>query len=149
MKQVWILNHYAQEPGGPGGTRHYSLAKYLPRYGWQAQIIAASVELNTGRQRLGPREIFRLEKFGEASFLWLKTPTYKGNSARRLLNIFFYTVQTLLPYTKKLPSPHVVIGSSVHPFAAWAGAMLAKRHGTPFIFEVRDLWPQSLVDIGN
>lgn len=29
MKHVWILNHYAQEPGGTGGTRHFHLAKHL------------------------------------------------------------------------------------------------------------------------
>ena len=52
MKTVWILNHYAQEPGGPCGTRHYSLAKNMRRHGWRAVVIAASVELNTGRQRL-------------------------------------------------------------------------------------------------
>lgn len=49
----------------------------------------------------------------------------------------------------KLPRPDVVIGSSVHPFAAVAGALLARRYKVPFIFEVRDLWPQTLVDMGS
>jgi glycosyltransferase involved in cell wall biosynthesis len=43
----------------------------------------------------------------------------------------------------------VIVGSSVHPFAAWAGAILAKRLRVPFVFEVRDLWPQTLVDLGR
>jgi glycosyltransferase involved in cell wall biosynthesis len=48
-----------------------------------------------------------------------------------------------------LPAPDVVVGSSVHPFAAWAGARLANRFGASFIFEIRDLWPQTLIDMGR
>lgn len=52
-------------------------------------------------------------------------------------------------YVIDLPRPDVIIGSSVHPFAAWAGANWADRFHVPFIFEVRDLWPQTLVDMGR
>jgi glycosyltransferase involved in cell wall biosynthesis len=43
----------------------------------------------------------------------------------------------------------LIIGSSVHPFAAWAAALLARRHRVPFVFEVRDLWPSTLIDMGK
>lgn len=74
MKQVWILNHYAQEPGGAGGTRHYSLARHLLSHGWQSSIIAASVELNTGRQRLPAGERMRLCAYDGVTFLsvWVR-----------------------------------------------------------------------------
>jgi len=38
----------------------------------------------------------------------------------------------------------VVIGSSPQPFAALGAWALAQRLGVPFVFEVRDLWPESL-----
>jgi dTDP-4-amino-4,6-dideoxygalactose transaminase len=40
----WILNRYAQGPGGAGGTRHFSLAHHLSQHGWRATIIAASTD---------------------------------------------------------------------------------------------------------
>ncbi|WP_027364767.1 glycosyltransferase family 4 protein [Desulfotruncus alcoholivorax] len=43
--------------------------------------------------------------------------------------------------------PEVIIGSSPHPFAALAGCCLARRLGCRFILEVRDLWPQALIDM--
>ncbi|ENO76184.1 glycosyl transferase [Thauera sp. 63] len=49
----------------------------------------------------------------------------------------------------KLLSPDVIVGSSVHPFAALAAAVLAARYQVPFVFEVRDLWPQTLIDMGR
>ncbi len=150
MKQVWILNHYALEPGGAGGTRHYHLAVNLPAYGWQATVIAASVELNSGRQRLAAHERLRLERFNDVPFLWIRTPEYQGNGIGRVLNMLMYTFRVLLPgYTKKLHRPDVIVGSSVHPLAALAGALLARRHKVPFVFEVRDLWPQTLIDLGR
>lgn len=51
--------------------------------------------------------------------------------------------------TSGLPRPDVVIGSTVHPFAAWSAERLARRHGAAFCFEIRDLWPQTLIDLGR
>lgn len=150
MKNVWILNHYAQEPGGAGGTRHYSLARHLLKHGWRTSVIAASVELNTGRQRLADGERTRISDFDGIPFLWVRTPQYEGNGGGRMGNMLTYAARVLLPsVTKGLERPDVIVGSSVHPFAAWSGAILAKRLRVPFVFEVRDLWPQTLVDLGR
>lgn len=150
MKQVWILNHYAQEPGGAGGTRHFHLAEHLHLFGWQATIIAASVEHQSGRQRLEADERQRCDHFKGVSFLWVRTPNYQGNGGGRMRNMLAYTWRLLQKKTtRELPRPDVVIGSSVHLFAAVAAALLARRHKVPFVFEVRDLWPQTLVDMGR
>jgi glycosyltransferase involved in cell wall biosynthesis len=150
MKNVWILNHYAQEPGGAGGTRHFHLAEHLQAYGWHATVIAASVEHQSGHQRLAPNEKQRCDYFKGVPFLWVRTPEYQGNGGGRMRNMLAYTWAVLQRgTTAKLPRPDVVIGSSVHPFAAVAGALLARRFKVPFIFEVRDLWPQTLVDMGR
>lgn len=150
MKHVWILNHYAQEPGGPGGTRHWSLARHLPSYGWEASIIASGTEHKTGRQRLEPGEAKRLETYGNVPFLWLRGSPYKGNGPDRIRNMLEYTWRVLKPETTMaLERPDAIIGSSVHPFAAWAGRRLARRYRVPFLFEVRDLWPETLIDMGR
>lgn len=150
MKNVWILNHYAQEPGGAGGTRHYQLAKNLPAYGWEASIVAASLEYQSGRQRLAISESARLDQYGGIPFLWLKTSEYEGNGTARMRNMLEYTWQVVKPgKLTALKKPDVIIGSSVHPFAAVAGAVLAWRYRVPFVFEVRDLWPETLIDMGR
>jgi glycosyltransferase involved in cell wall biosynthesis len=150
IKQVWILNHYAQEPGGAGGTRHYSLAKHLLAHGWKASVLAASVELNSGYQRLANKEKQRKTDFDGVTFLWVRTPQYEGNGGGRMKNMLVYAFRVLIPsITQNLDRPDVIVGSSVHPFAAWSGAILAHRFKVPFVFEVRDLWPQTLVDMGR
>lgn len=149
VKTVWIINHYAQSARGVGGTRHFQLAQALPRYGWNACILAASSELNTGRQRLDQGQGHRLDLVDRVAFLWLFAPSYKGNGLGRILNMLTFAACLLNPVPLQLlPQPDLIIGSSVHPFAVWSAYRLAQRYRVPFVFEVRDLWPQTLIDFG-
>jgi len=151
MPHVWILNHYAQDISSAAGlTRHFSLGRRLAQHGWTVTILAASVEHNTGRQRLDPGEITRLETIDGVRFLWLRTNPHLANGAHRLRNMLAYTRLALRrATTRQLAAPTVVIGSSVHPFAAWAAGRLARRYAAKFIFEIRDLWPETLIDMGR
>jgi glycosyltransferase involved in cell wall biosynthesis len=45
--------------------------------------------------------------------------------------------------------PDVVLGPSVPLLTGWGAKYLAGKYGVPFIFEVRDVWPDALVDIGG
>jgi glycosyltransferase involved in cell wall biosynthesis len=63
--------------------------------------------------------------------------------------MLIFTLRLLHPrITADLHAPDIIIGSTVHPLAAWAAAILAKRHNVPFIYEIRDIWPDTLVDLG-
>ena len=149
MKTVWIVNHYAQTPDGPGGIRHYQLAKALRKQDWNAYIIGASTEYNAGYQRLSPDQNARLDTVNEIPFLWLRAPSYQGNGFGRIVNMLVFSARLLGKAPRRLlPRPDVIIGSSVHPFAVWSAERLAKGFKVPFVFEVRDLWPQTLIDFG-
>jgi len=50
--------------------------------------------------------------------------------------------------TVGLAKPDVIVGSSPHLFAALAAEKVARRFRVSFVLEVRDLWPQTLVDFG-
>ncbi|KAA0014691.1 glycosyltransferase family 4 protein [Billgrantia pellis] len=150
MRHVWILNHYAKSPEAAGAARHYQLARHLPEHGWRATLIASSVDHPSGLQRLAPGVQTRLETHGDVRFLWLRTSSYQGNGGGRMKNMLEYAWQAVRPSRlADLERPDLIIGSSVHPFAALAGWRLARRHGVPFLFEVRDLWPQTLIDMGR
>jgi len=58
-----------------------------------------------------------------------------------------YSVMALV-VQRRLSRPDAVIGSTVHPFAAAAGFIAARLRGARFLFEIRDLWPQTLIDMG-
>jgi len=148
---IWLVNHYAIPPQQAGGTRHYTLARELVARGHQVTIIASSFDHTTRREEhLSSGETARVESVDGVKFLWLRTPPYKGNSAQRLWNTIVFARRVLAVRPESVGGkPDVVLGSSPHLFAAWAAERLARRFGVPFVMEVRDLWPQSLVDLGN
>ena len=147
---VWIINHYAQLPAGSGGTRHFDLARHLHDLGWKSWIFAASVELNTQRQRLEKHEHARSESVDGVNFRWVNTPGYEGNGPGRIINMIVFSWKMLARKTTAgLERPALIIGSTVHPLAAAAAALLAKRYRVPFIFEVRDIWPETLIALGH
>jgi glycosyltransferase involved in cell wall biosynthesis len=89
-----------------------------------------------------------VEQFGEVCFLWLRVPGYRNNVSR-LWNMLVFALEVWVGMgTQKLRKPDVVIGSSLTLFAALAAKQLARRKGVPFVLEIRDLWPQTLIDMG-
>ena len=149
-----MVNHYAVPPSEPGGTRHHALAKGLLTYGWNATIFASSVNHQSGHNRLSSNERSRSDLIDGINFVSIVADNakHRRREAGRVMGMvrFAYQVATadVVEYGEALKAD-VVIGSSVHPLAALAGWVVARRLGVPFIFEVRDLWPESLVAMGR
>lgn len=147
-KTLWILNHYAISPDMPGGTRHFDLASELVKKGHDVTIFASGFDHHAHRYiKIDPKEKIRVEEYDGVRFVWISTTPYSKNDWRRVVNMISYGWR-VLRCGRGILKPDVVIGSSMHPFAALAGWRLARRHKARFIFEVRDLWPQTAVDMG-
>ncbi|MFA5233454.1 MAG: glycosyltransferase family 4 protein [Sulfurimonas sp.] len=147
---IWIFNHHALTPEMSGGTRHYDFAKELIKRGHKVTIMASSFHYSKYQEmkEYGDKE-YLLESIDGIDFVWIKTPVYFGNGIGRVKNMLFYTFRVLKIMPRlNLPKPDIIIGSSVHLFAVWAAYKLSCRYKTPFIMEVRDLWPQTLIDMG-
>jgi glycosyltransferase involved in cell wall biosynthesis len=147
-KNIWILNHYAKTPDMSGGTRHYDLGRELVKRAHKVTIFASGFEHSSKKHiKIKPKDKFIVEDFDGVRFVWLNTIPYYSNNWRRIINMISYAVR-VLRVVKKFEKPDVIIGSSVHPFAVIAAWWLARRYKTKFIFEVRDLWPQTVVEMG-
>lgn len=149
--RIWIINHYALHPSQAGGTRHFTLAKHLVERGHRVTLVASSVDYTSRTDtRLQSRESWHGEVHDGVSFVWLRTPPYSGNGLGRVANMLAFAAQVRFALAKYTPErPDIVLGSSPHPFAALAAERVARRLRVPFVLEVRDLWPQSLLDLGN
>jgi glycosyltransferase involved in cell wall biosynthesis len=148
-RRVWIVNHHAAHPDQSAGTRHFSLARQLIGRGHHVTIFAASQgHHHTGAdRRLRPRDLYRIQLVDGVRFVWLRTTPYHGNDWRRQVNMLSFLIVFLVVQVRER-RPDVVIGSTVHPFAALGGWIAARMRSARFVFEVRDLWPQTLVDLG-
>lgn len=141
---VWILNHYAGSRVHGMEYRHYYLARHFKRLGLRPAIVGAAFHhLMTKRPESRSAEVDGIP------YLWIKTCRYEGNGLRRVVNMLEFSSRLAMKRLKPLPRPDVVIASSPHPFVAFNGHRLAGKYGAKFIFEVRDLWPLTLLEVGG
>jgi glycosyltransferase involved in cell wall biosynthesis len=148
---IWIVNQYAIPPTQPGITRHFDFAEALNRRGHDVTLIASSFDHFTRTEtRLDPGEMSRIETIGGVRFLWLRTPPYQGNTKRRVWNMMVFAWRLWRRCNiDDLAPPNVIVGSSPHLFGALAAWRLARAFGVPFVLEIRDLWPEALLEWSN
>lgn len=150
--KVWILNHYATNMYFDELGRHQSFAKYLIKKGHEVKIFCASTVHNSD-EVIDLNNNLYIEKKGkdEVPYVFVETTPYMGNGVSRIKNMLSYyknVKKAVSEYIKKEGKPDVIYASSVHPLALVAGIKIKKKFNIPCISEVRDLWPESLVEYG-
>jgi glycosyltransferase involved in cell wall biosynthesis len=145
--KVWYVSAYDQPKGQ--STRTYDYSRELVARGHDVTMFCNSYCHFTHREHLNPREKWRVEFVDGIRVVWLRTYHYRGNGLGRSINMLT-NVWRLIRATAALKlEPDVVLGPSVPLLTGWGAMHLARKHDVPFIFEVRDVWPDALVDIGG
>jgi len=148
--RIWIINHYALPPTSAGGTRHYNLAKQLIQRGHEVLIVAANYNHFSQTYIPTNAQVGEVDAAYDVPFMWIPTPPYRGNTISRFWNMLVFSWRILQKkYLSMQSPPDVIIGSSPHLFSAFSAERLAKRLKIPFILEIRDIWPDTLVDLGR
>jgi glycosyltransferase involved in cell wall biosynthesis len=83
-------------------------------------------------------------------YIWVRVPRYRAsNDPKRVLSWLYYTLA--LPGLARLglPRPDAIVVSSPVPYPIWPAARLARRFGAVLAFDVRDIWPLSLTELGG
>lgn len=148
---IWIINHYAGNPELGMEYRHFFLARHLKKQNYQVSLISSSFHhLYTVLPQTDG--IITFQTFERIPFAFVKTPYYEGNNINRLLNMIAFSLRLKKYYNKfeqTFGKPDIVLGSSPHPFVVINLLHLKKIYKIPVLFEVRDLWPLMLIELGS
>ena len=148
---IWYLNHYANPPtiGTPG--RPYALASNLQNLGHNVMIVCASFK--RGLQPTGYEDLNKYKSYGGVNYYHLPTRSYQGNGLGRLMNMLDYSrgVRKLAAKIDngEMSKPDILIPSCVHPLAFPPALFLARKYNAKLIYEVRDIWPLSLIELSG
>jgi glycosyltransferase involved in cell wall biosynthesis len=148
MFKIWLANHYAVPPNIAGITRHFELAREWAKQEEAEVTLFLSSFVHPRRTFITKEEKAQIENVPGLKLAWLWSFPHKVNDFRRIINMLSFAVIFFLAtiFRKK---PNVFIASSPHLFLAYVGLIVAKLKRIPFVFEVRDLWPDSLVKMGG
>jgi len=143
-KNIWIINEYAGTPYHGMEFRHYYLGKELVKLGDKVTVVSSSYShlfKNLPKQQR--------EKIDGVDYLWLKTFNYgESHDKRRVLKWFLFMLKVFfLPFS--LQKPDVIIVSPMAPFPILPAWILSKIYDAKLIYEVKDIWPLSLIELGG
>jgi len=146
-RSIWLIHPYAGGPGVGRYDRPYQLAKQWESMGWHGIVLTPSEH-----HLLDAPRAPGLASIDGVTYNFIRAPAYEGNGLGRLINMAVFTAKLLHQadsLAAKYGRPAMVIASSPHPYCFLAAERLAHRFNCRCVFEVRDLWPLSLVELAG
>lgn len=149
--KICVVHQYYLAPGQPGISRYNEMARLWSEAGHEVTVIAGGASLYSGVTPAAYRGRWvTRRRDGAVLVFWCFVPSsYARNYFWRR---FGYSVFTLSASCAALVAPRadVVIATSPPLVVVLVGWLKAKLSGlrTPWVFEVRDLWPESAVTTG-
>lgn len=147
-KTIWIINQYASTPETGIGGRHYHLARELAGNGIKVYLISAGFH-HLLRQPNAMSKRIEVDTNGNLNIVRIRTPFYSdAHSKKRILNWFLFAWR-LFGLRKFLDRPDCILVSSPSLVSFIAAEKLAKHYQSRLVFEVRDIWPLTLIELGG
>ena len=135
----------------PGGTRHYELARFLATRGHQVTVIASPVSYITGapfQPSIFSQEMGGEKEGGRVRILRARVYSVHHKSFIHRIIAFFSFMLSSFWIGLGVKNVDVIWGTSPPIFQGVTAWALAKIKRVPFLFEVRDLWPQFAIAVG-
>jgi glycosyltransferase involved in cell wall biosynthesis len=143
----------------PGGTRHHEFARHLAAQGHRVTVITSPVSYLTGnsapsnppastgkwgrrRQRAGPEMVTGVTILRATT----DRPLHRSFVQRVFAFISFMTASFFIGLGVR--NVDLVWGTSPPIFQGLTAWLLARLKRIPFLFEVRDLWPDFAIAVG-
>src|SRR5690606_18044810 len=131
--KILYIHQYFKTPAEPGGTRSYWFAKALVQSGYKVTMLTAAANITKKQERINIEGI---------DVIYVKVPYSQSMGIMQRLRSFlkFIVVATRVAWREN--GVDLVFATST-PLTVGIPALLLKWfRKKPYIFEVRDLWPE-------
>jgi glycosyltransferase involved in cell wall biosynthesis len=148
MHIVYVSQYFPPEMGAPA-ARVYELSRAWVKQGHKVSVVTGFAHHPTGVKAPEDQyQIFRRETIDGVEVVrsYVFATANRGIGKRMVSYAIFMVAATLIGGIH-VHSPHVVIATSPQLLCGLAGYFLAKRFRVPFVLEVRDLWPESILAV--
>jgi len=148
MRILFLSENFPPETNA-AATRVYERAVYWVRWGHQVTVLTSAPNFPDGKLFAGYRnDWYRRELIDGIEVVRVKTfiAANRGTLLRTLDFLSFMVTAFIAGLFQRRPA--VVMATSPQFFTAVAGWALAAFRRRPFVFELGDLWPRSIVAVG-
>lgn len=150
LKILYISQYFPPEMGAPSARVH-ELARRWVQNGAEVCVLTGFPHHPTGKIPPQYRQhIFKRERLDGIKVVRTYVyPTANKGFFKRILSYISFMFSAIFLGSWTVNKPDVVIATSPQFFVAIAGYLISRIKNRPFVFEVRDLWPESIVQLGQ
>ncbi len=148
MRILFLSDNFPPEVNAPA-ARTYGHARVWVRMGHEVTVVTGVPNFPRGKVFPGYRNrLWQTETMDGIRVvrLWTYIAPNRG-FVRRTLDYASYMAASVLS-SPWVGDADVVVGTSPQFFTVCAAYVVSRAKGVPFVFELRDLWPESIVTVG-
>jgi len=151
--KILLLHQYFLEKNEGGGSRFNEMTKVWSEQGHKITVLSGMVNYNTGLKpdRYKGKYFFKDNDFYNNVNVIRShvSEAYNVNFLGRLWGYFSFVFSSIYAGLFKVKGKHdVILVTSPPLFVGITAYILSRLKRIPFVFEVRDLWPESAIDTG-
>jgi len=146
---ILFLSHYFPPEVNAPATRTYEHCRRWVAAGHQVTVITCAPNCPAGVLFDGYRNTWRQEESIDGIRVlrvWTYLAPNKG-FLKRITNYLSYLCSATL-HALTIRDADVIVATSPQFFCGWAGVLSSWLLRRPFVLEVRDIWPDSIVTLG-
>lgn len=149
--KILLIHQYFLEEDDPGGSRFNEMVKVWSNEGHQISVLAGMMHYGGNEKREEYKGKFTAKKKQGDITVWRShvSELYNSNFIGRMWGYFSFVFSSLYTGLFKVKGHYdVIIVTSPPLFVGITGYLVSKLKRIPFVFEIRDLWPESAIDTG-
>jgi glycosyltransferase involved in cell wall biosynthesis len=149
--KILLIHQYFLEEDDPGGSRFNEMGRTWQNLGHQVTIIAGMVHYNGTKKASEYKGKFVKDKMqnGTRVIRTHVSESYNSGFVGRLWGYFSFMFSSLYAGLFVAKDKYdLVLVTSPPLFIGFSGYIISRFKKIPFVFEVRDLWPESAIDTG-
>lgn len=150
--RILLIHQYYLEKDDAGGSRWNEMTRMWADQGHEITVLAGMVHYATGKKDEKYKGKYFYEENIEENIKVIRchvSEAYNVNFLGRLWAYFSFVFSSIWAGFFKVKSKHdLIIVTSPPLFVGITAYVLSIFKRIPFVFEIRDLWPESAIDTG-
>ncbi len=149
--RILLIHQYFLEDNDGGGSRWNEMSRFWQNAGHEVIVLAGMVHYMGNRPEKYKNKYFLTETNADGIEVIRchVSDTYNSSFLGRLWAYFSFTFSSVFGGIKYATGQFdVIVVTSPPLFVGITAYILSMLKRTPFVFEIRDLWPESAIDTG-
>lgn len=148
MRLLFVSNYFPPEVNAPA-TRLIEHARQWVKDGHEVEVLTSVPHFPEGKVYRGFRNGFKQEVIEGIDVT--RVPMYvteNSGTLKRTLSYVSFMLSAILFSRRIHQRPDIIVATSPQFFCALGGYLISRLKRVPFVLEIRDLWPESIVAVG-